>query len=105
MNPDRSDDWVDEALRSRGAMTAPSHFTPTVMRRVGGEAPLSQFVMEHGPRLGLTLAILGLGLILDVNRLGLLLQQGPPAASTLVLTMAALCAVLLGLSITADEPI
>jgi hypothetical protein len=108
VNPELPEDWMDEALRSRAAMIAPSHFTPTVLRRVAAEAPFSQasmFVMEYGARLGLTLALLGLGLTLDVNRFGLLLQEGLQAPLPVALTAAGLCMTLVWLSITADEPI
>jgi hypothetical protein len=108
VNPELPEDWIDEALRSRTAMTAPPHFAPTVLRRVAAEAPFSQasmFVMEYGPRLGLTLALLGLGLTLDVNRFGLLLQEGLQSPSPVALTAAALGMTLVWLSIASDEPI
>ena len=108
MNSEVPDDWLEEALKTRGAMTAPSGFTAAVVRSLDARPPdsqLSRFWMDQGLALGFTLAILGLGLGVDVNRLGALLGEGLQSPATAVLVAVTLCLSAAWLSIAADETI
>lgn len=106
MNPKLPNDWLDHALKTREAMTAPEAFTETLMRQLAHDrsySPLAAFWMDQGLPLGLTLAVLGIGSMIDVARLGLLLGRGLQAPSPVVLTAVALCVSAVWLSLAADE--
>jgi len=106
VNPELPNDWLDQALKTREAMTAPEAFTETLIRQLAHDRsylPLAAFWMDQGLPLGLALAILGIGSMIDVARLGLLLDRGLQAPSPVVLTAVALCASAVWLSIAVDE--
>ena len=106
MNSELPNDWLDQALKTREAMTAPEGFTETLMRQLAGDgssSPLAVFWMDHGLPLGLTLAAVGIGSMVDVARLGLLLGGGLQAPSRVVLTAVALSVSAVWWSISADE--
>ncbi len=108
MNPEHPGDWLDEALKTRAAMTAPSHFTPTVLRRLSEDdspVPASAFWMESGTHAGLGLAALGLGMTVDVNRLGQWFDGLLQAPSPAMLTAAGLCVSAIWWSTRQDETI
>ena len=68
-----TDDWVESALQSRPAMTAPVTFTAAVMGRLPPPAlpALSQATpwIEDLGRAGLAFAVLGAVSVVDVRRL------------------------------------
>jgi hypothetical protein len=81
VNPDAKD-WLDAALRSREAATAPPAFTQKVMRRVAVEERPSVFLTlfaENALPLGLGLAAGGLFSLVD-----LALLQVPIVASAVI---------------------
>ena len=104
MNSELPDDWLEEALKARPAMPAPPDFSRTMMRRLEADAssPLSRFWMEQGVAVGLTLAFLGLGSVVELNSLADLLVRGM-RATPVVVALVALGASAVWLSRTADE--
>ena len=106
MNFESSNDWLDEALRARPVMSAPPDFSETMMHRLEGgdhsSSPFLRFGMDQGVGVGLTLALLGLGSLVDLNRLGMPLVRGIQAAPVL-LAVIALCVSAAWLSRTAEE--
>jgi hypothetical protein len=108
LNPDHPGDWLEEALKTRAAMIAPSHFTPEVLRRLAeDESPgtASAFWMESAPHVGLGLAVLGLGLTVDVNRLGHWFDGLLHAPSPALLIAVGLCVSAIWWSTRYDETI
>jgi hypothetical protein len=105
MNPEHPD-WLEEALKTRAAMTAPSRFTPAVLRRLSDDdspVPPSAFWMESGTHVGLGLAALGLGLTVD--RLGPWFDGLLQAPSPALLTAVGLCVSAIWWSTRQDETI
>ena len=86
-------------------MSAPADFSETTDASAGSVTrsfPLSRFWMEQGVAVGLTLAFLGLGSLVDLNGLEDLLVRGM-RATPVVVAIVALGASAVWLSRTADE--
>ena len=104
MNLDANDP-LDQALRSRRAMEPPPAFTQAVMARVHfasipDHSPT--FLSEHGVRAGLTIAAVGLSLVVRPDRLtdaidAVCRAPGAPLAVAIV-------AICVGWVLTREEP-
>jgi len=89
VDPEAQNDWLDEALKERRPAAPPSDFTETVMQRVASVRPssaLASLLAEEGLHFGLSLAAFGVCLIVDVERLALMLERalGSPGAVPVV---------------------
>ena len=59
--------------------------------------------MDYGLVAGLTLAVLGIGSMIDFNRLGVFVTQGLQAPPPFLVAAAAFCGTAVWLSVTADD--
>ena len=100
MNPDlpQNDalvDWLDQALQSRSAMTAPVTFSTTVLERLRTQATVEPanapaWIEELG-RAGLVLAVLGGVYTVDMNRLAVWIDRGLATPAPLITAALVLC--------------
>ena len=110
MNPETHRDWLEDALKTRDVRTAPADFTASVMRRLEpwpARSPLAGFWagfwMEEGVRMGLTLAALGLAVLIDTNAVGLAIDRAVQSASPLIVGVVGLTAAAVWVSMQVDE--
>jgi hypothetical protein len=106
VNPEFPPDWLEDALKRRPAMAAPPDFAERVWRRLEPRRTYSPFFrvwMDNGLVAGLTLAILGIGSTIDLNRLGVFIAQGLQAPPPFLVAAAAFCGMVVWLSVTADD--